>query len=64
MFSGGTFDQLEAAARAAGATGLWVQDSGGQFRLLVIGGPAFLRDQFRAAFPLGLTSNLAVTVVR
>ena len=64
VFSGGTFDQLEAAARAAGATGLWVQDSGGQFRLLVIGGPAFLRDQFRAAFPLGLTSNLAVTVVR
>lgn len=64
VFSGGTFDQLEAAARAAGATGLWVQDGGGQFRLLVISGPAFLRDQFRAAFPLGLTSNLAMTVVR
>jgi len=64
VFSGGTVEQLETAARAAGATGLWVQDVSGQFRLLVISGPAFLRDQFRAAFPLGLSANLAVTLVR
>ena len=64
VFSGGAIDQLEAAARTAGATGLWVQDSAGQFRLLVINGPAFLREQFRAAFPGGLTANVAVTLVR
>lgn len=60
----GSFDQLEAAARAAGASGVWVQDGGGSFRVLVVGGPTFLRDQFRAAFPGGLPANIAVTLVR
>ena len=64
VFSGGTAEQLEAAALAAGATGVWVQDSSGTFRLLVVNGPTFLRDQFRAAFPAGLPSNSAVTLVR
>jgi hypothetical protein len=64
VFEGGTFDQLEQAARTAGASGVWVQDVGGTFRLLVIGGPAFLRDQFRAAFPSGFPPNIAVTLVR
>ena len=36
----------------------------GQFRLLVVNGPTFLRDQFRAAFPQGLSANIAVTLVR
>jgi len=44
VFPGGTFDDLEAAARGVGATGVWVQDAGGAFRLLVVSGPAFLRD--------------------
>ena len=64
VFPGGTIDDLESAARAVGATGIWVQDAGGTFRLLVVNGPAFLRDQFRAAFPSGLPSNFAVTLVR
>ncbi len=64
VFSGGTLEQLEAAAKAAGATGVWVQDGGGAFRLLVIDGPGFIRDQFRIAFPAGLPANLAVTLVR
>lgn len=64
VFPGGTFDELEAAARGAAATGVWMQDAQGTFRLLVVGGPVFLRDQFRAAFPNGLPSNTAVTLVR
>ena len=64
VFNGGSFDQLESAARSAGAAGVWVQDAGGRFRLLVVNGPGFLRDQFRAAFPDGLPTNFAVTLVR
>ncbi|MDA0302325.1 MAG: matrixin family metalloprotease [Chloroflexi bacterium] len=64
VFEGGSFDQLEAAARNANASGVWVQDAGGSFRLMVVNGPAFLRDQFRAAFPSGIPPNIAVTLVR
>ena len=64
VFAGGSADQLEAAAKAVGATGVWVQDATGQFRLMVVSGPAFLRDQFRAAFAASLPANLGVTLVR
>ena len=64
VFSGGSADQIESAARTAGATGVWVQDKTGKFQLLVVGGPAFLHDPFRAAFPNGLVGNAAVTLVR
>ena len=64
VFGGGTADQLEAAAKAVGASGVWVQDTTGQFRLMVVSGPAFLRDQFRAAFAASLPANLAVTLLR
>ena len=57
-------DQLAAEGTTVKAGGIWVQDAGGVFRLLVVNGPAFLRDQFRAAFPSGLPSNFAVTLVR
>ena len=63
VFGGGTVDQLEAAAKAS-ATGVWVQDATGRFHLLVVNGPAFLRQEFNAAFPLGFTASLAVTLVR
>ncbi|MGE3857126.1 MAG: hypothetical protein AB7G21_09245 [Dehalococcoidia bacterium] len=64
VYGGGSSAQLEAAAKAAGATGVWAQDAGGTFRLLVVGGPAFLRAEFDAAFPAGFTSTSAMTLVR
>jgi hypothetical protein len=64
VFLGGSVDQLEAAARATGANGVWVQDGGGRFQLLVAGGPAFLRDAFTAQFPGGFATATAVTLTR
>lgn len=64
VFAGGTAAQLEASAAASGASGVWVQDAAGTFRLLIVGGAAFLRDEFVSAFPGGLTTNSAVTLVR
>ncbi|MFA7249058.1 MAG: matrixin family metalloprotease [Dehalococcoidia bacterium] len=64
VFGGGSLSQLEAAARSASAAGVWVQDPGGAFRLLVVDGPPFLRAQFAAAFPATLPANLPVTLVR
>ncbi len=63
VFSGGTTDQLEAAAKSVSADGVWVQGTSGSFELLVVGGPAFLKDAFRSKMPavLGLT---AVTLTR
>lgn len=64
IFGGGSVDQLESAAQGAKATGAWVQDASGAYRLLVVGGPAFLKDQFRAQFPGGLGVNVAATLTR
>ncbi|MGE3856644.1 MAG: LysM peptidoglycan-binding domain-containing protein [Dehalococcoidia bacterium] len=64
VFLGRTVADLEAAARAAGATGAWVQDANGTFGLLVVGGPSFLRDQFAGLFPAGFGGVTAVTLVR
>ena len=64
VFLGGSVDQLEAAARGAGANGVWAQDSGGRFQLLVVGGPSFLREAFAAPFPAGFASSTAVTLTR
>ena len=63
VFTGGSVDQLMAAA-AAGATGAWVQDGNGVFQLLVVNGPAFLSDAFRAAFPRGIPASTAVLLTR
>ena len=64
IFGGGTVDQLEGASSAAKATGAWVQDVSGTYRLLVVGGPTFLKDQFKASFPAGLTANTVATLTR
>ena len=64
VFLGGSVDQLEAAAASAGATGVWVQDSGGAFQPLVVRGPSFLRDGFTARFPGGFTTATAATLIR
>ena len=63
VFMGGTVDQLEAAALAAGSNGVWAQDGSGAFQVIVVGGPSFLKDGFRARFPSGLSVS-AVTVTR
>ncbi|MGE3856090.1 MAG: hypothetical protein AB7G21_03910 [Dehalococcoidia bacterium] len=63
VFAGGTVEELEAAALAVGANGVWVQASDGSFHLLVVGGPAFLKDAFRARFASGIGVT-AVTLSR
>lgn len=64
VFHGGSVDALETAARNAGASGIWVQDASGAYRLLVVGGPTFLRVDFEAGFPAGIGSAVAVTLTR
>ena len=63
VFRGGTVDQLEAAARLTSAGGVWAQSPNGAFQLLVVDGPAFLRDAFKAQFPAGFSFSTAVTLV-
>lgn len=64
VFLGGTIDQLEAASSAAGPSGAWAQDASGGFQLLLIGGPAFLKDALKARFPGGFPSASAITLTR
>lgn len=64
VFGGGSLAQLEAAAQAVQASGVWAQDSKGAYQLLVVSGPAFLRAPVAAAFPVGFTGPTAVTLVR
>lgn len=64
VFSDGMVDQLEASARGRLASGVLVQDAAGNFRLLVVGGPVFLKEQFQAAFPNGFLGPTAVTLTR
>ena len=64
VFLGGSVDQLEAAARSSATSGVWVQDKSGAFQLLVVGGPAFLRDTFTSKFPGGFASATALTLTR
>mgnify|MGYP003353855537 FL=1 len=63
IFNGGSTDQLEAAASANRATGAWVQDASGAYQLLVVGGPAFLKEEFKKHFA-GLFPNTVVTLNR
>ena len=64
VFLGSTVAQLEVAASAAGATGIWAQDGGGEYALLVIGGPSFINDPFRTRFAAGFTPPVAITLTR
>lgn len=70
VYSGGTVSDLEAAAMYAGASGVWVQDAGGVFQLLVARGPVFLNEQFAGAFPAAsagapnFVRPIAVTLVK
>ena len=54
VFPGGTVDDLEGAASVVGANGVWLQAPDGSYQLLVVGGPAFLRDGLRSRFASGI----------
>ena len=64
VYIGGTPDQLEAAASAIGATGIWAQEASGTYRLLIVRGPAFANAPFRTAFPQGFAGATALTLTR
>ncbi len=62
VFLGGSVAQLEAAVRATGGAGAWVQDPSGRFFRLLLGGPAFTNQPFVDAFPGGFAGPAAVFV--
>ena len=63
VFNGGTIAQLETAVTAAKGTGVWAQDSKGNFVLDIVGGPTFVNAPFTTAFPTGFSGVTAVTIV-
>ncbi|MSQ29915.1 MAG: hypothetical protein EXR68_05450 [Dehalococcoidia bacterium] len=63
-YNGGSVAQLEATARAAGASGAWVQDASGIYQLLILNGPTFVNDGFGTRFPNGFSTAVALTLVR
>ncbi len=64
VFLPGSVEDLERAAKVAGATGAWVQDGTGAFHLMLVGGPAFLKEGFSARFAGGFTTATPVTLTR
>ena len=64
VYGGGSVAQLEAAAQAGEAKGVWAQDSSGAFLLFVVNGPTFVNEPFRTKFAAGIAANTAVTLVR
>ena len=64
VFMGGTVDQLDLAARAVCASGVWAQENDGTYQLLVVGGPAFLKDGFNRRFTSGFVGATAVTLTK
>ncbi len=64
VFAGGSVEELELSARAGNATGVWIQDAQGQFRALVVNGPAFVNQDFRNAFPRGLGVATSIILSR
>lgn len=51
VYEGGSIDELEGATRSAGAIGVWAQDKRGEFHVLPVGAPAFLKKHLGTAFP-------------
>jgi len=62
VFMGGDVDQLITAAQTAKASGVWVQDGEGGFQLLIVGGPSFIVNAFRAKVS-GFSGPTAVTLI-
>jgi len=64
VFMGGSLDEFEAVVVTNGASRAWAQDATGQLVVLAIGGPAFVNDRFRAAFPAGFAGPTAIVLTR
>ena len=64
VYGGGSVAQLEVAAKAGEAKGVWAQDASGAFLLFVVNGPTFVNEPFRTKFATGIAANTAVTLVR
>ncbi|MEI6137077.1 MAG: trypsin-like peptidase domain-containing protein [Chloroflexota bacterium] len=64
IFGGGSIDDLEAAARAESATGVWIQDSSGAYVLLVVDGPPFLKASLVSRLAGALTTVTSVTLTK
>jgi len=64
VFEAGSLAQIEASGHAAGAAGIWAQDSGGQFHALLIDAPAFVNAGFQRAFDDGFATSTAATLTR
>ena len=64
VFAGGDVATLANAAGLNDADGVWVQDAAGNYRLLVVGGPAFLGDEFSPNFADGIGPSTAVTLMQ
>jgi len=62
VFYAGSVDELIAAATEANASGVWAQDRAGEFQLLIVGGPTFMVDAFRAKV-IGFSGPTALTLI-
>lgn len=63
VFNGGTAEQLARALTEHGAVAAWAQTPGGKFVIYLVNG-GFVNDEFKAAFPGGITRPVALTLVR
>lgn len=64
IFAGGSTAALAHVVGLTGADGVWVQDAGGEFRLLLANGPAFVSAEFHRVFANGLAPNTVMLLVR
>ena len=64
VFLGGSVADLEAAAAASGASGVWAQDATGRYSRLIFGGPSFVNAPFRLAFADGFAGPTGVYLTR
>ncbi len=64
VFQGGSAADLEAAAKIAGATGVWALDTAGTPRLLIVDAPAWVNQPVRDALRAGLAASTTVTLTR
>ena len=64
VFNGRTLAELNAAAKAGRASGVWLQTPAGAYVVYIIGGPSFLEDEIRRTFASGFGGGVAVTLVQ
>lgn len=64
VFLGGSVADLEAAAIASGASGVWAQDATGRYSKLSFGAPSFVNAGFHQAFADGFAGPTALYLIR